>query len=239
LKGIIVRNGVFSDCSLPREARRLIECVSAIGSTIAISALFQWHRSGLSSLAVWALVAVIAGAVKFRIPGIESSYSLGYLVVLGAVGLLRFPEAIAVSIVTVVVQCYCGTRYRPRPVQVVFNTLNYVISAAGAWYTFHGLGRLFPALDINARFVIASGLFFVINTALVSAIVASLSQRKLADVWKNSFLLILPYYFVGVASAAVLRWKNDVSTWIMILVVLASVYASMRAWGRQKFVDYP
>jgi MASE9 len=215
--------------SLPIRARQLILWVSAIGSVVAISALFQRRESDVLTLAAWVGVAVAAGATKFRIPGIESSFSLGYAAVLGALAVLRFQETILVCIITVLVQCYWRPRQRPAALQVLFNLSNYAISAAAAWYAFHGLQRFSTDIDLPARFAVAAAVFFAVNTMLVSWIVAILTQRELGEVWQNSFLLIVPFYLVGVAAAGLLGWSNNASTWVATFGMLVLAYISTRA----------
>jgi len=227
-----VNSHYSKDNSLPAQARQLLWWVSAIGSAVTVSALFQWRGGDVRSLLVWTLAAAVSGACKFRVPGIESSFSLGYIVVLGAIGFLPFPETVAVSILTVLAQCY-WRKGRPRHVQVLFNVFNYAISSASAWYTFHELGRLASVLDMPARFAIAGAVFFISNTALVSWIVSIVSAREFWNTWENSFLVIVPYYLVGVGAAGALTWRSNMSMCITIVLILAVAYSSMRLWVRK------
>src|SRR5579862_7682928 len=127
---------------LPQSAKRLILWVSAAASVVLALALSQWRGDDPLKLTIWITLAALAGTVKVRFPGIETSYSFGYIVVLAAMGMLSFSEAVLVSMITALVQCYWHASKRPRTVQVFFNVFNYAISAAVSWQAFHGLAQI-------------------------------------------------------------------------------------------------
>ena len=154
----------------------------------------------------------------------------GYIVVLAAMSMLRFPEAVLVGIATAVVQCYWRPAKRPTGIQVRFNLFNYAISAAASWYAFHGLKTLAPEMDLAPCFVLGACTFFVINSGLVSWIVGILSGRRPFEVWETSHLPIFPYYLFGAGCAAILGWRTQLSAWLLLamLPLLALLYESMR-----------
>ena len=220
---------------LPQRARRLVLWVSAIASIVLASALFQWRGDDALKLTIWIALAAVAGTAKVRFPGVETSYSFGYIVVLAAMGMLSFPEAVLVSLVTALVQCYWRASKRPSMVQVLFNLFNYAISGAVSWQAFHGLAQIAPDLSMPARFAFGSGIFFLLNTGLVSWILALLTGRKFIEVWENSHLLIFPYCVLGSACAAVLTQHNGAAVWLLLalLPLLGILYGSMRIWARR------
>ena len=231
-----MNNDNSQENTLPRPAKRLILWVSVIASIILVSAIINWHGTDALTLAVWLATAALAGTSKVRFPGIESSYSFGYVAVLAAISMLHFPQAILMSLVTMLVQCCWNALKRPMPIQVLFNLCNHAVSAAAAWISFHGLEYMVPDLGMPARFSFAAGIFFIVNTGLVSWILAILTGRCLLDVWQNSHLLIFPYYLAGAACAAAIAWRNDTNTSAMLLAtlpILGLLYASMRVWVRR------
>ena len=221
--------------TLPQSAKRLILWVSAAASIVLASALFQWQSGDFLNLAVWIAVAAVAGALKVRFPGIESSYSFGYIVVLAAMGMLRFPEAVLVSIVTALVQSYWQASKRPKPLQVVFNVFNYAISGAAAWQAYHGLSQIAPDLSMPARFTFGAAIFFLLNTGLVAWILALLTRRGALEIWEGSHLQIFPYYLLGAACAGLLAGHKGATVWLLLalLPLLAILYGSMRMWTRR------
>lgn len=215
---------------LPQRAKRLVACVSAAASIVLASALFDWRVDDPLRLTVWIALAAFAGTVKVRFPGIESSYSFGYIIVLAAMGMLRFPDAVLVSIVTALAQCYWHASKPPMGVQVLFNLFNYALSAAVSWQAYHVLERLAPGLGMPARFTFGAGVFFLLNSGLVSWIVALLNGRGLMEVFERSHLLIFPYYLLGAACAAVLAAHGSPSVWLLLsmLPMLGILYGCMR-----------
>ncbi len=216
--------------NLPTPARRLILWVTAVACVIIASAISDWNGVDPRKLGLWMGLAALAGTAKLRLPGIESSYSFGYIVVLAAMSMLRFPEAVLVGIATAVVQCYWRPAKRPTGIQVRFNLFNYAISAAASWYAFHGLKTLAPEMDLAPCFVLGACTFFVINSGLVSWIVGILSGRRPFEVWETSHLPIFPYYLFGAGCAAILGWRTQLSAWLLLamLPLLALLYESMR-----------
>jgi len=221
--------------TLPQSARLLILWVSAAASLVLASAVSQWHAGDPLNLTIWVALAALAGTVKVRFPGVESSYSFGYIVVLAAMGMLSFPEAVLVSMVTALVQCYWHASKRPMPVQVLFNLFNYAISGAASWQAYHGLAQIAPDLGMPARFTFGAGVFFLLNSGLVSWILALLTRRGFLEVWESSHLLIFPYYLVGAACAALLAEHKGGTAWLLLalLPLLGMLYGSMRIWMRR------
>ena len=215
---------------LSQSARRLALCVFAAASMIIASALFGFRADNPLKLTIWIVLAALAGAVKVRFPGTESSYSFGYFAVLAAMGMLRFPETVLISMTAALVQSYWQASKRPAGIQVLFNMFNYTISGALSWQVFHTLEHMAPELSVAVRFTAGASVFFLANSGLVSCMLALVSGRPLREVWENSQLLVLPYYIVGAAFAAILAIQSSPSMWLFIALLpsLALLYGCMR-----------
>ena len=216
---------------LSQPAKRLIVCVAAVAWVVVVTALLEWNGGHLLKLAIWLLVAALAGTVKLRFPAVDSCYSLGYIVVLAGMSMLGFSDLVLVSLVTALVQCYWHASKRPMAVQLVFNLGNYAISAAVSWYAFRALGYLDPDLSIPARFTLGAGVFFLINTGLVSWILALLAGKRLMEIWEKSHLLIFPFYLIGAGCAAMVAWQQGAVGWsiLAVLPLLFLAIASLRS----------
>ncbi len=221
--------------SLPQSAKRLITWVSALASIVLVTALLQWHGSEPLRLAEWFLFAMVSGTLKVRFPRVESSYSLGYIVVLAALNMLTFSDTILISLAAPLVQSYWHATQRPRGIQVVFNMFNYVISAAGAWGAFHALLYLQPGVPLAALFALGAAVFFLLNTGLVAWILAILAESRFIDVWETSHLLVFPFYVIGAGCAALIASENRMNAWFLasMLPFLYLMVRSMRGWVRR------
>src|SRR5579883_2990087 len=226
---------------LPQPAKRLVICVTAAASLVFVSVLFNWHSIQPVTFAFWELLATLAGMVKVRFPGVTSSYSFGYIVVLAAMAMLPFSQAVVVSMTPAIVQSYWLTSKRPTGIQVAFNVFGYAISSAACWYAFHGLQRMTPDLNLPARFMFGAAVFFVIHSGLVAGILGLVARRAWLDIWENTHLMVFPYYLGGAACAACVAAQGRVGGWwcIPLLPVLAILYASMRVWVRKLRVEAP
>jgi len=215
---------------LPEPARRLILGVCAVGSIIAAGAAIEWRGEYPVKLAVWISIAVLAATAKVRFHRLETAYSFGYVVALAAVSTLPLFDAILISAVTGIVQCYWRTSKSPMGIQVLFNVFNYVISAAASWCAFHELARIAPNLGMPAYFASAAGIFFLANTGLICWILSILNGSGFIEIWERSHLLIFPYYMVGAVITGLLAWYGRGNAWLLVASgpVLGLLYISAR-----------
>jgi hypothetical protein len=94
-----------------------------------------WHSFRPSAL-FWTCVvtAVAAATLKIRLPGVDGTFSLGFVGSLIAIQHLSFAEALAVG----VVQSPWNPSQRPLPMQVLFNSANLANSTAVAYAVYRG-----------------------------------------------------------------------------------------------------
>jgi hypothetical protein len=212
---------------LPVKAKRIIAAVLAVGFLAIILAAFEVYQLQPLRLLLWAFAAAVMGAAKVRFNRINSCYSLGFIVVLAGMAALPLVETAAVSVIAAVSQSYWRPRKRPTLVQAMFNACNYGISGTAGWYAIQMTRRWAPA---SAAMVLGLSVFFLVNSGLVAMILAALSERDLAEIWKSSFVKIFPLYLGGTMPAmlASMGAMSFAVTPIIMLLFAPAAYLALR-----------
>jgi len=162
-------------------------------------------------------LACIASTMKVRLPGLHSTISVNFVFILMALTQLSLAETLTIAFAATAVQSLWRTKSRPRIVQVLFNTSTVLISSALAYLTAHAVpGRDHPFIALAP----AATVFFVMNTGMISLILALLSNTTLLAVWKQCHLWAFPYYLVGAAVAAAVVQSSQAVGWRLSLLTL-------------------
>ncbi len=159
--------------------------------------LATWAPQRPSNWLLYLALAMLASSLKLRLPGLTRTYSLSFLFLLFGIGRYSLPEVLIAGCAGALVQSVCNTKKRPTLVQVLFNMANLAIStglcfAAGRVVLTSGLQYYRPAAMALIAF-----LFFLINTVLVSGVLALLERRPLSAVSNDWYIWSFPYYLIG------------------------------------------
>jgi len=171
--------------------------VIAGGVLVLGPALMNWESADPDAFAAYMAFALFSSMLKMKLPGLQGTYSLGFLFVL--VGILHFslPETLVVGCVGALVQSVWLAKTRPTPVQVLFNVGNLSLSIGICYKLAHGpLAGLWGPSDAAGLTVVAC-LFFVINTGIVSGVLSLLQGKSLGEVSGEWYLWSFPYYLIG------------------------------------------
>lgn len=166
-------------------------------------------------------LACIASTMKVRLPGLHGTISVNFVFILMALTQLSLVETLTIAFGATVVQCLWRTKTRPKIVQVLFNTSTVIVSSALAYLVAHAVpGRDHPFIALAP----AATVFFVMDTGMVSLVLALLSKSTLLGVWKQCHLWAFPYYLVGAAIAAAVEQSRQTVGWRVSLLTLPVMY---------------
>ncbi len=188
-------------------------------SAIAV-AVAHWHSEDRARFIVYLLLACVAGALKVRLPRMTGTYSLTFLFVLVGVVELTFAETIVIASLAMIVQCVWRTAVRPSPIQVVFNAGSASVAATAAYILPRWCGFTSLALELP----LAAAVYFVVNTLLVSGILAQVEPQEFRAVWLNWFHWSLTYYLAGAAVAALVILSSRHFGWQFSLLLFPLMY---------------
>ncbi len=166
-------------------------------------------------------LACVAATMKVRLPGLHGTISVNFVFILMALTQFSLVETLTIAFAATLVQCLWRPKTRPKLVQVMFNTSTVLISAALAYAAAHAVpGQTHLVLAIAP----AATIFFVMNTGMISLILAMLSKSTMLAVWKQCHLWAFPYYLVGAAIAAAIEQSSQTVGWRLSLLALPVMY---------------
>jgi hypothetical protein len=233
---MVVESSSAAGTELSASARMLVGTVIGFGSLILLYALLTPAPVHPWRVLIWGLFAALFSMAKVRFPSVNGAYSIGFIVVLASIAYLPFPEVAIIAVVGAVGQSLWKPLTRPKAVQVIFNVYNYTLSAWCSYCCFHESLRLDPSLATAARFTLSAAVFFVVNSGLVSWIIALVSGRTFVSVFERPFLLTYPFFLIGAAAVGFVVCTGGVINWtwlIPMLPLFAVLYGSMRVWLRE------
>src|SRR4029077_11772100 len=121
--------------------------------------------------------------------------------ILIAIALFSLGETALIALGGALVQSLWNTQQRPKPVQVLFNAACLTICAAAAFFAPHYVLAMLGLNSLSATMVLGACVYVVLNTGLVSLVIALAEGRPLKDLWSSCYEWTFPYFLVGAAVA--------------------------------------
>jgi hypothetical protein len=204
---------------MARTVKAYLACTVALGLVVFAVAVSGWTCANPMRLLIYLSLAVWAGTLKVRLPGITGTFSLNFLFVLIGIAELTFGETVLMATVSMIVQCIWRPKVTPKLEQVVFNANAVAIGVGVAFLAAH-----FTPAPPPVQLVAAAAVYFVANTAIVSGILGLVEQRSFTDVWSRWLRWSLSYYVVGVGVVAAIVLCNHRFGWPYALLFLPVMY---------------
>jgi hypothetical protein len=210
-----------------------------IGLTVAVGSVFladslsrESSFDNLVAFVCYFALAMLTSVWKVRLPGITGTISVNFLFVLVAIAAFSFSETVILAGAACIVQCMWRTKRRPKLVQVAFNVATLAISAGIAYRAAHAIAGRFDE-NLPVLLALATCIYFLCNTLLISGVLALLESKPLLTVWKQCYLWSFPYYLAGAAIAGVIVYYGRSAGWVMPLCLLPlmwMIYTFYRTW---------
>src|SRR5579864_1021861 len=108
----------------PVTARLYVDVVLAFGAWVWICAGLEHSFQHGALFCECLVVGLFAATLKIRLPGVEGTFSLGFVGALVAVQELDFAEAVVVGTLVAVTQCFWRPERPPTVIQIAFNAAN-------------------------------------------------------------------------------------------------------------------
>ena len=205
---------------MPLSAKVYISLVSAAGIAAMACAFFDppWF-SEPGRFAAYFLLSLLAATLKLHLPGLTGTMSIGFVFVLLGIAQLTLPETMLIGCAGAVLQCLWRAHPRPSAVQVLFS-----VSAVAFSLTIGALGAQFVhGQPVSLVMAVATCLYFVSNSLLVSGVLSLVKRRPLRMVWQQCYLYAFPYYLLGGAVAALMTQSAREAGWGPSLVILPAM----------------
>jgi signal transduction histidine kinase/ActR/RegA family two-component response regulator len=181
-----------------------VDVLAVTGVLLLLPYRVDDFRLGLSLLAS---LAAVTGNGPIRIPSIKTSVSVTDAFVFCALAGFGAMPACLVGAAGVL-GAMVGKQGQRIPLRVAFNLGNIVLSTACASGVYLLAGG-FPGGAITAQIVplfIATTVYFVLNTGLVTAVIKADSGCDFIQTWKKSGLWTAVPAYAGLTMAVVLLW---------------------------------
>jgi hypothetical protein len=204
---------------MTKVAKTYIGTVILSGAVGTVLALAHWHPEDAARFTMFLVLFLAASTLKCCVPGVSGVYSPVFFFALLGSTTLSLSEVWVMSALAGMVQTIYKPKYKVSLVQVVFNGANIALASTAA-YMF--VRHLIPGLSEQAtllNLVLAAAAFYVVNTGLVSIVVALTEHSSVATIWKNWCVGCLPYYVVGV----LLTDATDPAAQVLAAVIVPSI----------------
>jgi hypothetical protein len=202
---------------MPRNAKAYITLVVASGAMVLLLAAASWSSANLRQFAVYLGLAVLASALKVRIPGLESTLSPNFVFLLLGILALPLSQVVAVSLTAGLVQSLWASAKRARLVQVAFSASALILSSSLAYGFTHFIGGGSAVVCV----ILAGSVYFPLNCSLVSIVIGLAEGQSLKRVFQRCYHWVFPYFMGGIAFAGLVSGVFEPSSvWKGALVVL-------------------
>ncbi len=182
------------------------------------------------AVAVLALAAVTS-RMKVKLPGINGNMSVNLPFLLTAVVNLSAAEAVVVTCVSTLVQCWPRKNAKFNAQQMVFNVSMMAFASCLASLMFHaqwsrGMGWTASPLGL----VLATATLFLGQTAPVATIVALSEGKAAGHIWWSLAHLSFPYYVVSAGVTSMVQAVGSHLGWGLALAAFPVMYGIHRSY---------
>jgi hypothetical protein len=209
---------------MPSLAKAYIIAIAVFAAGVLSLVTYRWNPENLGRFFLFFGLAMLASAMKIRLPGFKTTISMNFVFILLGITLFSFGETVLIGLGGALVQSLWKTQTRPKPVQVLFNAACLTVCTAVAFWTSHAILAILGLNSLPAMMVLGASVYVVMNTGLVSLVISLAEGRPLRDLWTSCYEWTFPYFLVGAAVAGLASAAGHGSNWGLTLLVLPAMY---------------
>ena len=209
-------------------AKAYIATIAAAAATMLTVVSYRWNPENLGRFFLFFALAMLASAMKIRLPGFKTTISTNFVFILIGIALFSFGETVLIGFGGALVQSLWKTQTRPKLVQVVFNSACLTVCTAAAFWTSHSVPTMLGLNSMAAMMVLGACVYVVLNTGLVSLVISLAEGHPLRDLWSSCYEWTFPYFLVGAAVAGLASVASRGSNLGVALLVVPSMYFGLR-----------
>src|SRR6266481_5872239 len=208
---------------MPSLAKAYIAIIAAVATAVLIVVAARWTPENLGFFLFFA-VAMLASAMKIRLPGFKTTISINFVFILIGIALFSFGETVLIGLGGALVQSLWKTQTRPKVVQVLFNAACLTVCTAAAFWTSHGVLAMLGLNSLAAMMVLGACVYVVMNTGMVSLVISLAEGRTLTELWSSCYEWTFPYFLVGAAVAGLASAAGQGNNLGVTLLVMPAMY---------------
>src|SRR6266705_2238817 len=209
---------------MPNLAKAYIAAITAVAATVLSVVAVRWNPENLGRFFLFFALAMVASALKIRLPGFKTTISINFVFILIGIALFSFGETVLIGLGGALVQSLWNTQTRPKLVQVLFNAACLAVCTAAAFWASHGAMAMLGLNSLAAMMVVGACVYVVLNTWLVSLVISLAEGRPLRELWSSCYEWTFPYFLVGAAVAGLASAASHGSNLGATLLVVPVMY---------------
>src|SRR5437867_4040244 len=186
---------------MPSLAKAYIAMIAAVAVAVLTVAAYRWNSENFTRFLLFFGLAMVASAMKIRLPGFKTTISINFVFILTGIALFSFGETVLIGLGGALVQSLWKTQTRPKPVQVLFNATCLTICTAAAFWTSHTIPTMLALNSMAVMMVLGACVYMTLNTGLVSLVISLAEGRPLRELLSSCYEWTFPYFLVGSAVA--------------------------------------
>src|SRR5438046_6533184 len=141
---------------MPNLAKAYIAAIAAIATTVLTVVAFRWNPENFGRFFLFFALAMVASAMKIRLPGFKTTISINFVFILIGVALFSFGETVLIGLGGALVQSLWKTQTRPKPVQVLFNAACLTVCTASAFWASHAIPTMLGLTSMASMMVLGA-----------------------------------------------------------------------------------
>jgi hypothetical protein len=220
---------------VPSLAKAYIATIAAVAATVVTVVAYRWNPENLGRFFLFFALAMVASAMKIRLPGFKTTISINFVFVLMGITLFSLGETVLIGLGGALVQSLWKTQQRPKAVQVLFNAACLTVCTAAAFWVSHSAMAMLGLNSLAAMMVLGAMVNVVMNTGLVSLVISLAERRPLRELWSSCYEWTFPYFLVG-ATVAGLASAASHGTNLGVALLVASVMYFVYVYYRMYIV---
>ncbi len=186
--------------------------------------MYHWHASDTLQFACYLILTAVASGLKVVLPGFEGTVSVNFVFFLLGLCNLTLPETLALGITAAVVQCYWNATRRMHLVHFLFNLSQVAIAITASYWAYRSWFLLVHG-GYAIAILLATIVFFFLNTFPVATVVALAEQKPILKKWRDAYSWPFPLYLIGAAIAGIVQFVSRFAGWEMSILLLPALYA--------------
>jgi hypothetical protein len=217
-------------------SRAYFYCVVGIGVFLFSNGLGEFKPTDFQQFFAYLALGMLSATWRVKIPGIPVNVSPVFAFVLIGIANYSLGEALVIACGSTFVQCMWRPGEKRNTRKIMFNVATVAIGVSIAYNPSHFL--LSESLRNAPRILPAAGLvFFIVNTGLVSGMVALVEQEGFRSLWRNLTHHLIWYYAAGGLLATLIIIGNRLGGWqagFLITPFLYLMYQYYREYLRRR-----
>jgi hypothetical protein len=214
-----------------RPVKTFIGAMMLTSAGAAGYAMLVSHSLHLYLAAAVLALAAATSRLKVKLPGINGSMSVNLPFLLTAIVSLSAAEAVVITSVSTIVQCWPRKDAKVRPEQIAFNLSTMTFATTMASFIFHAQSLARQGWTSNPTLLaLAAATLFLGQTAPVAVVVGLSEGKNAGSMWWNLAQLSFPYYVVSAGITSMVQTVSAHMGWELALAVFPVMYGIHRSY---------